>query len=223
MSHDSMLDEWMAGDVHAASLRMAIESEDWHTHLRPLQLGLSAASSSMVFGQHGSHLALDARNFIADEDWAELNSYEALMQLSERLGAAEVCVPASLVDTLPTCEYAKWDGGSCAPRSDDAVCAKGKGKGKQKVAPPPEGRDTMCPICRDDYADADVLMSINTCHHAFHAHCIKTWFKTAKTCPLCRADAFDGVSLPALPFGSATAGSTSIEPNALYPPWSFDF
>ncbi|GAC74893.1 FOG: Predicted E3 ubiquitin ligase [Moesziomyces antarcticus T-34] len=220
MSHDSMLDEWMAGDVHAASLRMAIESETWNTHSRPLQLGLSAASSSMVFGHHGSHLALDARNFIADEDWAELNSYEALMQLSDRLGAAEVCVPASLVDALPTCEYAKWDGGSCAPR-DDAVSAKGKGK--QKAAPPPAGRDTMCPICRDDYADADVLMSINTCHHAFHAHCIRTWFKTAKTCPLCRADAFDGVSLPALPFGSSTASSTTVEPNALYPPFSFDF
>ena len=176
MSHDSMLDEWMAGDVHGPLLRMAIESEVLQSYPHLRHLGRTPASTSSMFGQ-APHLAFDARNFIADEDWAELNSYEGLMQLSERLGAAEVCVPQSLIDTLPTCEYGKWDGGTCRQR--DALSAspplvgKGKGKGKQKVEPPATTRDTMCPICREDYLDSDMLMSINKCCHAFHSECIK--------------------------------------------------
>ena len=172
MSHDSMLDEWMAGDVHGPLLRMAIESEVLisNPHLR--HLGYPPASTSSMFGRT-PHLAFDARNFIADEDWAELNSYEGLMQLSERLGAAEICVPQSLIDTLPTCEYGKWDGGSCRPRGESATPPPSKGKGKQKVEPPATTRDTICPICREDYLDSDMLMSINKCCHAFHADCIK--------------------------------------------------
>ncbi len=96
------------------------------------------------------------------------------MQLSERLGAAEVCVPQSLIDTLPMCEYGSWDGGSCRQQRDGATPpVVGKGKGKQKVIVGSTARDTMCPICREDYADPDILMSINKCHHAFHADCIK--------------------------------------------------
>lgn len=174
MSHDSMLDEWMAGDVHGPLLRMAFESEVLvsNPHLR--HLGYPPASTSTMFG-HTPHLAFDARNFIADEDWAELNSYEGLMQLSERLGAADICVPQSLIDTLPTCEYGKWDGGSCRPRDEGSVSPplKSKGKGKQKVESLATTRDTMCPICREDYLDSDLLMSINKCCHAFHADCIK--------------------------------------------------
>lgn len=169
-----MLDEWMEGDVRAPLLRMAIESEGSHLYAQPLLARLAPASTSSMFG-HAPHLAFDARNFIADEDWAELNSYEGLMQLGERLGAAEICVPQSLIDTLPTCEYGKWDGGSCRQR-DDAGDMVGKGKGKQKVEPPPTARDTMCPICREDYLDSDMLMSINKCCHAFHADCIKVSF-----------------------------------------------
>lgn len=169
-----MLDEWMAGDVHGPLLRMAIESEVLQSYPHMRHLGHTPTSTSSMFGQ-SPHLAFDARNFIADEDWAELNSYEGLMQLSERLGAAEVCVPQGLIDTLPTCEYGKWDGGSCRQR--DALSASpplvGKGKGKQKVEPPANARDTMCPICREDYLDSDMLMSINKCCHAFHADCIK--------------------------------------------------
>ncbi|GAC99636.1 zinc finger containing protein [Pseudozyma hubeiensis SY62] len=226
MSHDSMLDEWMDGDVRAPLLRMAIESGGSHLYPQPLLARHAPASTSSMFG-HATHLAFDARNFIADEDWAELNSYEGLMQLGERLGAAEICVPQSLIDTLPTCEYGKWDGGSCRQR-DDAGGMVGKGKGKQKVEPPPTARDTMCPICREDYLDSDMLMSINKCSHAFHADCIKTWFKAAKTCPLCRADAFDEICLPALPFqSSSSSAATTVRAvgagEASAPAWSFSF
>lgn len=249
MTHDTMLDEGVDGDVRGPLLRMAFESEASHSHALPRLFEPTPASSSNTFG-HPPHLSLDARNFIADEDWAELNSYEGLTQLSERLGAAEICVPQSLIDTLPTCEYGKWDGGSCRQR--DASCASpllvGKGKGKQKVERAWTARDTMCPICREDYLDSDMLMSINKCCHAFHADCIRvsvtgmaiaasvaqlrercvcananpwrasvgtqqTWFKTAKTCPLCRADAFDQISLglPALTFESSSTLAFDVE------------
>nr|CDI54689.1 putative protein [Melanopsichium pennsylvanicum 4] len=171
MSHDSILDEWMAGDVHGPLLQMAIESEVLvsNPHLR--HLSYAPASTSSMF-DHTPPLAFDARNFIADEDWAELNSYEGLIQLSERLGAAEICVPQSLIESLPTCEYAVWGGGSCRSVDEGSVTPLGKGKGKQKMELPIT-RDTMCPICREDYLDSDVLMSINKCCHAFHADCIK--------------------------------------------------
>ncbi len=172
MNHDSMLDEWIAGDVHGPLLRMAIESEALSSNPHLRQLHYPHPSTSSMFGNRGGpHLAFDARNFIADEEWAELNSFEGLMQLSERLGAAEVCVPQSLIDALPTCEYGKWDGGSCRPREATTPELVGKGKGKQKT--PAVARDTMCPICREDYLDSDVMMSIDRCAHAFHAECIK--------------------------------------------------
>lgn len=224
MSHDSMLDEWMAGDVHGPLLRMAIESEALASNPHLRQLHLPPASSTSNMPSHAAHLAFDARNFIADDEWAELNTYEGLVQLSERLGAADVGVPQSLIDALPTCEYAQWDGGSCRPRDSLSPPLLGKGKGKQKVPPPATIRDTMCPICREDYLDSDRLMSIERCCHAFHAECIQTWLRTAKTCPLCRADAFDRVCLPALPFQSSSSAAAAARGapagSAL---WSFDF
>lgn len=170
MSRDSILDGMLATTEPHDPLRMAIESELLPSHPYLRNLGYAPASTSNAMLDLGPRLAFDARNFIADEDWAELNSYEGLMGLSERLGTAEICVPQSLIDSLPTCEYGKWDGGSCRQPTPEVV---GKGKGKGKQTGTGVGRDTMCPICREDYLDSDLLMSINGCCHAFHAECIK--------------------------------------------------
>ena len=195
MSHDSMLDEWMASsDLHGPLLRIPIESEVISTnpHLGHHPYAPAPASTwsagMLDITPPAPRLVFDARNFVADQDWAQLNSYEGLMQLGERLGAAQVSVPQSLIDSLPTCEYARWDGRSCAQHTGEkeelgemgmGMCkGKGKGKGKQTV-PSVEAplelhrRDTMCPICREDYSDSDIMMSINKCCHAFHAECIK--------------------------------------------------
>lgn len=211
MSHDSMLDHLMASDA------------------------------AMDYPSSSGSVAFDSRNFVRDEDWAELNSYESLMQLGERIGKAEVGVPKSLVDGLPTCQYAKWDGGSCAPRP-----AVSEGKGKEKLVPK-AARDTMCPICREDYLDSDLVCTIPRCDHAFHSVCIKvsnplrtkirseqdtdifvcwvekTWFKTAKTCPLCRGDAFDEITLPKLNFQEPSGSNYRLSfMTGLDSSWSFN-
>jgi hypothetical protein len=44
-----------------------------------------------------------------------------------------------------------------------------------------------CVVCYDDYIEGEEVM-ILTCRHAFHAECIKTWFKNSTVCPLCKSD-----------------------------------
>lgn len=51
--------------------------------------------------------------------------------------------------------------------------------------------DERCMICLEDYQPKDLLRTLK-CHHEFHAACVDKWLKTKRTCPLCRADAFDG-------------------------------
>lgn len=44
----------------------------------------------------------------------------------------------------------------------------------------------MCPICYDVISTADIFMT--RCHHGFHSKCIRTWFRTRRSCPMCNAD-----------------------------------
>ena len=42
----------------------------------------------------------------------------------------------------------------------------------------------ICPICLCNEKGRIVQLS---CHHKFHERCIMQWFKTSKSCPICRA------------------------------------
>ena len=44
----------------------------------------------------------------------------------------------------------------------------------------------MCLVCTDDCEPGDELIVL-TCHHSFHADCIKRWLKVNAVCPACRA------------------------------------
>lgn len=44
--------------------------------------------------------------------------------------------------------------------------------------------DTTCAICLQYDSD----YQLNACGHMFHRHCILTWKKKSKTCPLCRCN-----------------------------------
>ncbi|KAF5400181.1 hypothetical protein PHET_06623 [Paragonimus heterotremus] len=59
------------------------------------------------------------------------------------------------------------------------------------VEPPLMATEERCMICLDDYEVKDSLRMLR-CRHEFHAKCVDKWLKTKRTCPLCRADAFDG-------------------------------
>ncbi|TKY61767.1 RING-H2 finger protein ATL5 [Spatholobus suberectus] len=43
-----------------------------------------------------------------------------------------------------------------------------------------------CAVCLSEFADGDEGRVLPNCNHAFHAHCIDTWFASHSTCPLCR-------------------------------------
>jgi len=55
----------------------------------------------------------------------------------------------------------------------------------------------MCPICRNQITDKclecsndeskaniECKSAVGTCNHGYHYHCITTWLKNKKTCPL---------------------------------------
>ncbi|CAH8445967.1 unnamed protein product [Dicrocoelium dendriticum] len=51
--------------------------------------------------------------------------------------------------------------------------------------------DERCMICLEDYKPKDLLRTLR-CRHEYHVACVDKWLKNKRTCPLCRADAFDG-------------------------------
>jgi hypothetical protein len=44
----------------------------------------------------------------------------------------------------------------------------------------------MCCICLADIDASDSADGMLRCNHPFHARCLRTWFKTASNCPVCR-------------------------------------
>ncbi|KAL5521223.1 hypothetical protein ACEPAG_9146 [Sanghuangporus baumii] len=97
-------------------------------------------------------------DFIRDEDFD--TSYESLLSLASTVGEVKPrSTPAHVINALPTGLYKDWQSS--------------------------EG-DTRCPICLDDYKDADVLLKAEPCKHWCHKECFEQWLHTAQTCPVCR-------------------------------------
>jgi hypothetical protein len=46
----------------------------------------------------------------------------------------------------------------------------------------------MCPICRDDINNYNIIRKIKKCGHIFHQKCLDSWLKDNVTCPNCRQD-----------------------------------
>uniref|UniRef100_A0A0X3P4M6 RING-type E3 ubiquitin transferase n=2 Tax=Schistocephalus solidus TaxID=70667 RepID=A0A0X3P4M6_SCHSO len=46
-------------------------------------------------------------------------------------------------------------------------------------------KSESCPICFDDYAAGEVVITL-PCEHFFHENCITRWLKEHGTCPICR-------------------------------------
>ena len=49
----------------------------------------------------------------------------------------------------------------------------------------PKPTDNICPICLIEYQAKEILRTIPSCLHYFHADCIDEWLKRNATCPLC--------------------------------------
>ena len=48
-----------------------------------------------------------------------------------------------------------------------------------------EGVNTNCIICLTDYEVGDTITTL-PCFHMFHSNCVKDWFKSQNSCPICK-------------------------------------
>ncbi|XP_067852465.1 RING finger protein 44 isoform X2 [Heptranchias perlo] len=92
----------------------------------------------------------------------EVENYEALLNLAERLGEAK---PRGLtkadIEQLPSYRF--------NPENH-------------------QSEQTLCVVCFSDF-ETRQLLRVLPCNHEFHAKCVDKWLKTNRTCPICRADA----------------------------------
>ncbi|XP_010898513.1 RING finger protein 44 isoform X2 [Esox lucius] len=97
-----------------------------------------------------------------DVDDVEMENYEALLNLAERLGEAK---PRGLtkadIEQLPSYRF----------NLDNH-----------------QSEQTLCVVCFSDF-ECRQLLRVLPCNHEFHAKCVDKWLKTNRTCPICRADA----------------------------------
>lgn len=91
-------------------------------------------------------------------------TYEGLLELSERVGAAKVSITKETLDRNSTL---------LSPSSLEMS---------------KEG-DGHCPICLGEFDPTDTsntLRKLHKCSHVFHAVCFATWLKTKTSCPMCK-------------------------------------
>ncbi|TVU41425.1 hypothetical protein EJB05_14942, partial [Eragrostis curvula] len=50
----------------------------------------------------------------------------------------------------------------------------------------PAAQQACCPVCLENYADADVVRALPDCGHLFHRECVDPWLRLRPTCPVCR-------------------------------------
>ncbi|XP_030644036.1 E3 ubiquitin-protein ligase RNF38 isoform X2 [Chanos chanos] len=97
-----------------------------------------------------------------DVDDGEVENYEALLNLAERLGEAK---PRGLtkadIEQLPSYRF--------NPSNH-------------------QSEQTLCVVCMCDF-ESRQLLRVLPCSHEFHAKCVDKWLKANRTCPICRADA----------------------------------
>ncbi|KAM8793546.1 E3 ubiquitin-protein ligase RNF38-like [Eudromia elegans] len=101
-------------------------------------------------------------NFELDMEDGEVENYEALLNLAERLGEAK---PRGLtkadIEQLPSYRF--------IPNNH-------------------QSEQTLCVVCMCDF-ESRQLLRVLPCNHEFHAKCVDKWLKANCTCPICRADA----------------------------------
>lgn len=110
--------------------------------------------------RHGQRVMNAVGPFIADEDFDP--SYEALINLSERIG--EVVKKGMPVEQIAKLTSIQWTE-KCSEET------------------PVDSRN--CPICLEAYVKEEKLMVLD-CTHRFHWDCAKRWLTERATCPICR-------------------------------------
>ncbi|XP_043925296.1 RING finger protein 44 [Protopterus annectens] len=125
----------------------------YYTNILPYFLSMLPMPPATV----GPTISLDL-----DVDDMEMENYEALLNLAERLGEAK---PRGLtkadIEQLPSYRF--------NPENH-------------------QSEQTLCVVCFSDF-ESRQLLRVLPCNHEFHAKCVDKWLKANRTCPICRADA----------------------------------
>ncbi|KAK7462655.1 hypothetical protein BaRGS_00038306 [Batillaria attramentaria] len=105
-----------------------------------------------------------------NEGGVDLEDYEGLWELAERLGEVRRRgITEEEINQLPTHKF----------KSESAKVEFG--------AAAAEANAVQCQICLVDFEVGDSLRSI-PCKHDFHKGCIDEWLKRNATCPICRQE-----------------------------------
>ncbi|XP_016415579.1 RING finger protein 44-like [Sinocyclocheilus rhinocerous] len=133
--------------------QQAIPPPPYHPSLLPYFLSVLPVQPTAV----GPTISLEL-----DVDDGEVENYEALLNLAERLGEAK---PRGLtkadIEQLPSYRF--------NPSNH-------------------QSEQTLCVVCMCDF-ESRQLLRVLPCNHEFHAKCVDKWLKANRTCPICRADA----------------------------------
>ncbi|XP_023845757.2 E3 ubiquitin-protein ligase RNF38 [Salvelinus sp. IW2-2015] len=97
-----------------------------------------------------------------DVDDGEVENYEALLNLAERLGEAKLRgLTKGDIEQLPSYRF--------NPNNH-------------------QSEQTLCVVCMSDF-ESRQLLRVLPCSHEFHGKCVDKWLRANSTCPICRADA----------------------------------
>lgn len=133
--------------------QQAVPPPPYHPSLLPYFLSVLPVQPTAV----GPTISLEL-----DVDDGEVENYEALLNLAERLGEAK---PRGLtkadIEQLPSYRF--------NPSNH-------------------QSEQTLCVVCMCDF-ESRQLLRVLPCNHEFHAKCVDKWLKANRTCPICRADA----------------------------------
>ncbi|PWN44561.1 hypothetical protein IE81DRAFT_345545 [Ceraceosorus guamensis] len=171
-----------AADARRAALSSTENGTGSNYHAARASELRSRFQSTLRAGQSG------AGGRTGDNDTSSsINSHLAQMEFDLRahwrlrdeiLGISSNRTPSSVIDSLPTCVFAIWQGGSCVTPKLEALPVTGEGKGKNRAGPESDrlrlealaaaaSREPRCPICLDEY-EADTMLMSAPCNHAFH-------------------------------------------------------
>ncbi|XP_028974283.1 E3 ubiquitin-protein ligase RNF38 [Esox lucius] len=132
--------------------QQAVPPPPYHPSLLPYFLSMLPVTPTV-----GPAISLEL-----DVDEGEVENYEALLNLAERLGEAK---PRGLIkadiEQLPSYRF--------NPNNH-------------------QSEQTLCVVCMCDF-ESRQLLRVLPCNHEFHARCVDRWLKANRTCPICRADA----------------------------------
>ncbi|XP_029114768.1 E3 ubiquitin-protein ligase RNF38-like isoform X2 [Scleropages formosus] len=132
--------------------QQAVQPPPYHPSFLPYFLSMLPVQPTV-----GPTISLDL-----EVDDGEVENYEALLNLAERLGEAK---PRGLtkvdIEQLPSYRF--------NPNNH-------------------QSEQTLCVVCMCDF-ESRQLLRVLPCNHEFHAKCVDKWLKGNRTCPICRADA----------------------------------